>query len=133
MKQQLFVFIARWLLNSLGIWVAVRLLGDVTYTDEQLLSGAWAFLFAGLMFSLVNTLLRPLLVIMSLPFILLSLGLFMLIVNGILVYVALLVSPGIEMTFANSILAGIILSLVNYIVSSILELQYQRRLEKEQL
>ena len=132
MQKSLIVFIARWLLNSLGIWVAVRLLGTVTYTDEQLLSGAWAFLFAGIVFSLANTVLRPLLVILSLPFILLTLGLFMLLVNGILVYVSLLLSPGIEMTFVNSILAGIILSLVNYIVSSVLELQHQRRIEKEQ-
>ena len=56
----------------------------------------------------------------------------MIVINGILVYVSLLLSPGIDMSFSGSLLAGMILSLVNYIVSSVLELRYQRRIEKEQ-
>lgn len=132
MKHQFIVFIVRWMLNSLGIWVAVRLLGSTTYSEEQLLSGFWVFLLAGLIFSLINSVLRPLVIILSLPAILLTLGLFTIVVNGFMVYVSLLLSPGIDMTFVNSIIAGMILSLVNYIVSSVLELQYQRRVEKEQ-
>lgn len=74
-------------------------------------------MLAGLIFSIVNSLFKPLLVILSLPAILLTLGLFTIIVNGILVYVSLALSPGIAMSFGNSIITGIILSLVNYIVS----------------
>jgi putative membrane protein len=64
---------------------------------------------------------KPILVIFSLPAILLTLGLFILIVNGMLVYVSLALAPGISMSFVNSILTGILLSLVNYIVSAVLE------------
>ena len=88
------------------------------------------FLFAGLIFSLVNTVLRPVVIILSLPAILLTLGLFTVIVNGFMVYVSLLLAPGLHMTFWNSVLTGIVLSLVNYIVSSALELQYARRREE---
>ena len=60
---------------------------------------------------------------MSLPAILLTLGLFTIVVNGIMVYVSLALSPGISMSFGNSIITGIILSLVNYIVSVAIELR----------
>ena len=80
-------------------------------------------MMAGLIFSLVNS------TILALPAILLTLGLFTLVVNGLMVYVSLALAPGISMTFAHSIVAGIILSLVNYIIGSALVLQ---REEKEQ-
>lgn len=120
-KRQFGVFLVRWLLNSLGLWVAVRLLGE-SPADISPVSGLIIFLAAGLIFSLINSVLRPIVVILSLPAILLTLGLFTLIVNGLMVYISLTLAPGLEMSFANSILAGIILSLVNYIVSSALDL-----------
>lgn len=111
------IFLLRWLLNSLGLWVAVRLLGS-GYQGVEITAGVIGFLFAGLIFSIVNTLLKPLVVILSLPAILLTLGLFVLIVNGVMVYISLKLAPGISMSFFNSILTGMLLSLVNYIVSA---------------
>ena len=131
MQQQFYMFLLRWVLNSFGIWVAVRLLGTTSYTEAQLVSGIWAFLLAGLIFSLINAVIKPIAIILSLPAILLTLGLFTIIVNGVMTYLALLLAPGIDMTFLNSILAGMILSLVNYIVSGALELRYQRQTDKE--
>ncbi|OJU87497.1 hypothetical protein BGO17_00655 [Candidatus Saccharibacteria bacterium 49-20] len=116
MKQQILVFLIRWALNALGLWVAVRILGT-GIDDVDVTAGFWGFVLAGLIFSIFNSLFKPLLVIVSLPVILLTLGLFTIIVNGILVYFSLAVSPGISMSFGNSIITGIILSLVNYIVS----------------
>ena len=116
MKQQLFIFLLRWALNSLGLWGAVRILGT-GIDDVDVTAGFWGFALAGLIFSIVNSLFKPLLVILSLPAILLTLGLFTIVVNGILVYVSLALSPGISMSFGYSIITGIILSLVNYIVS----------------
>jgi putative membrane protein len=122
MKQQFAVFLVRWALNSFGLWVAVRLLGT-GYESVEVTAGFWGFVLAGLIFSLVNSIFKPLAVILSLPAILLTLGLFVLVVNGSLVYVSLLIAPGISMSFINSILTGIILSLVNYIVSAAVEIR----------
>ena len=97
--------------------MAVRLLGS-GYQGVEITAGIIGFLFAGLIFSIVNTLLKPLVVILSLPAILLTLGLFVLVVNGIMVYLSLKLAPGISMSFFNSILTGMLLSLVNYIVSA---------------
>ncbi|MBI3889570.1 phage holin family protein [Candidatus Saccharibacteria bacterium] len=126
MKQQFAVFLVRWLLNSFGLWIAVRLLGT-GYSDAQVDAGFMVFLLAGLIFSVINSILRPIIIILSLPAILVTLGLFILVVNGLMVYISLVLTPGLQMSFFNSILTGIILSLVNYIVSSVLELSYGRK------
>lgn len=122
MKTQFFVFLLRWALNAVGLWIGVRLLGT-GYDHVDVTAGFWGFLLAGLIFSLINSLFKPLLVIVSLPAILLTLGLFMLVVNGVLVYISFALAPGIAMSFGNSIITGIILSLVNYIVSAAVEIR----------
>lgn len=122
MKKNLFIFVIRWLFNSLGLWIAVRLLGT-GYDNIHVSVGIVGFLFAGLVFSIINSVLKPFVIILSLPAILLTLGLFIIIVNGLMVYISLKLTPGISMTFFNSILTGIILSLINYIVSATLVLR----------
>lgn len=122
MKQQIFVFLVRWVLNSFGLWVAVRLLGT-GIENFDVTAGFWGFLLAGLIFSVLNSVLKPLAVVLSLPAILLTLGLFMIVVNGALVYLSLAIAPGVGMSFSHSILTGIILSLINYIVSAAVEIR----------
>jgi putative membrane protein len=126
MKQQFYVFVARWILNSFGLWIAVRIFGT-GYGNSDLISGVTPFLVAGLIFSIVNSILRPVVIILSLPAILVTLGLFTVVVNGFMVYISLKLAPGLSMTFWHSVLTGIILSLVNYIVSNAVELQYMHR------
>lgn len=125
MRKQFLVFLVRWSLNALGIWVAVRLLGNGIGSEESVTTIS-TFLVAGLIFSLINSILKPIVIILALPAILLTLGLFTLVVNGLMVYLSLKLAPGLSMTFGDSILAGIILSLVNYIVSSVIDLKNTR-------
>lgn len=127
MKRQLLSFIVRWMFNTLGLWIAVKLFGT-GYTDTP--EGALVFLGAGLLFSVVNVLLRPIIIILSLPALLLTLGLFMLVVNGLLVYIAAKLAPGFDMKFMYAILSGIVISLVNYIVSNVIDLRYMRSQEE---
>ena len=123
MKRQFFVFLFRWAMNSFGIWISLRLLG--TMSDSGLLT----FLLDVLIFSVINSMLKPIIIILSLPAILLTLGLFTLIINGLMVYLAIVLAPNVSITFGDAIIAGIILSLVNYIVSSVVDL---RTAQKEQ-
>lgn len=131
MKRQFMTFVIRWVLNSIGLWLAVRLFGT-GYGNNEIAAGVGVFLVAGLVFSIVNAVLKPIVIIMALPAILFTLGLFTIIVNGLMVYVSLRVAPGLEMTFWHSVLTGLVLSLVNYIVSSALELEYARVHEERQ-
>lgn len=123
MKRQFATFLLRWILNSVGIWAAVRLLGN----ENTEMTSVWTFMTAGLIFSLVNSILKPIITILALPAILFTLGLFTLVVNGLMVYISLALAPGISMTFVHSIIAGIILSLVNYIIGSALVLQQEEK------
>jgi putative membrane protein len=131
MKRQLLTFIIRWILNSFGLWIAVRIFGT-GYSDVVINSSIHVFLIAGLIFSLINAVLKPIVIILALPAILVTLGLFTIIVNGLMVYVSLSLAPGLQMTFWHSVLTGLVLSLVNYIVSSALELEYIRAQEEKQ-
>lgn len=126
MAQQFGLFVIRWFLNGFGLWIATRLLGNLgaQYTGDQVFL---TFFLAGFMLSLVNVVLKPIVVILSLPAILLSLGLFTLVVNGLMVYIASKLVPGIEMTFAAAIIAGIIISLVNYVMTGLLQLREEKR------
>lgn len=120
MKAQFGFFFLRWLSNTLAIWISIRILsstGDFVSSS----GGVFAYFVAGLLFSIVNVLLRPMIIILSLPAILLTLGLFMLVINGVMVYVALALVPSIDITFVGAIIAGMIISLTNYVLSSIIE------------
>jgi len=75
------------------------------------------FLLAGLIFSIVNSVIRPLVVILSLPFVLVTMGLFMLLINGFMVWLAILLAPNIKMDFGWAIISSLVISLINYIVS----------------
>ncbi len=126
MKRHTFSFFVQWVLTVLGLWLAFRLLGT-GYADRTLEAGVLGFAFAGLVITVVNTLVKPLLMIISLPFIILTLGLFTLIVNGFVVYLSLKLTPGFSMTFTHSIVTGIILSLLNYVVGMSLDMRRYKR------
>jgi putative membrane protein len=112
-------FVARWLVSILGLWIASAILGD----GRLSISNSWKVaIIAGFFLALVNMLLKPLLVILSFPAIILSLGLFMLVVNGLLILVVSWLYNSLYVkNLGVAIVAGIIVGLVNYLVSRVLE------------
>lgn len=108
----------RWLVSSLGLWIAAGLLGNsISYQDR-----IGVILVAGLLLAIVNILIKPIVVILALPAILFTLGLFMVVVNGLMVLLVSKLYDPLEITnFWAAILAGMIIGLVNYLVSAILE------------
>jgi len=110
-------FLIRWILTSLGLWIVVRLFGRES--DVNLTQSIATFLFAGLLFAIINATLKPLITIFSLPFVLVTLGLFMLVVNGFMVWLAIVLAPNLKMSFGSAIISGIVLSLINYLISQV--------------
>jgi len=127
MQQKLISLLFRWLLNSLGIYLAVSVFGTGYAQSPE---SAVVFLIAGLMFSLVSTFLRPFAIIFSLPILIFTFGFFVIVVNGLMVYLAAVLTPYLQMTFFHSILAGVVITLVNYIVNTMSGLQLSRRLRE---
>lgn len=111
-------FLARWLVCSLGLWIAAGLLGSsITYNSDF-----GVIVVAGLVLAIINIIIKPIIVIFSLPAILLTLGLFMIVVNGFMVFLASKLYTPLHITnFWAAIFAGMVIGLVNYLVTAILE------------
>jgi putative membrane protein len=114
----IYTYIIRWIVCSLGLWVAASLLqGSVNYQNR-----ISVIVIAGAILALLNAIIKPLLVIASLPAILLTLGIFMLVINGTTVYIMSKLYAPLQITsFAVAVLTGLIIGLVNYLVTAILE------------
>ena len=112
-------FLIRWLVSSLGLWIAEALLGN----ERLRISDSWeAVLMAGFLLAVVNMLLKPILIFLLIPALLLTLGLFMLVVNGLLVLIVGYLYEPLEVSgLGSAVITGIIITLVNFLVSQILE------------
>lgn len=108
LKQQSLSFAFRWLVSSAGMWLCITLF--VPTVDHN---NFWLFATAGLIFSVVNAIIKPIVKIFALPFIIMTLGLFTLIVNGAMVALTIALLPTVSMTFGQAILSSIIMSLLN--------------------
>ncbi len=113
-------FLSRLIINGLLLYVVVWLYSP-GYIDS--LNSWWdivmSFLTASLIFSVLNAILRPILIMLALPVVFLSLGLFTLIINGIIVYITAAFIPNLALDLGDAILAGIIISLANYLITNL--------------
>jgi len=110
-------FLIKWLVSSLGLWIAASLLTtSISYNSQ---SGV--IIIAGLILAIINTILRPLLIFLSIPALLITLGLFMIIINGFSVYlVSRLYHSFYISNFWAAVFAGMVIGLVNYLVTTVL-------------
>jgi putative membrane protein len=120
-KGLLYRFLVRWFVCALGLWVAAGLLSK-SVEFETSGSKVWVVIVSGLILALINSVIKPLVVLLSLPAILLTLGLFMIVINGFSVFLASWLYEPLNVTnFWAAMLAGVIIGLVNYLVTAVLE------------
>ena len=109
--------ILRLLLNAAALWVAMRLVSGITY------QGGWlGFLGVALVFGVVNAVVKPLLTFFSIPFILLTLGLFLFVVNALALWITSALSGALGLGFrvngfGAAFLGALVVSLVNLVLS----------------
>lgn len=110
-------FLVRWFVCGLGLWITAGIFGGITYDSR-----VGVIVVAGLILAIVNTIIKPIVIILSLPAILFSLGLFVIIINGLMVLLVSNLYPKLYVTsFWSAALAGMVIGLVNYLVTTILE------------
>ncbi|MDF9278531.1 phage holin family protein [Arthrobacter sp. EH-1B-1] len=126
-------FIVRVLINALALWVAAWLLPGIEVGSEaaaevstnETVASVLSYLFVGLVFGIVNALVRPVVSLLSLPLTILTLGLFTIIINaGMLMLTSWLTSFTligfvVDDFFWTAILGAIIISLVSLVAGSI--------------
>lgn len=110
-------FLIRWFVCGLGLWITAGIFGGITYDSR-----VGVIVVAGLILAAVNAVIKPIVIILSLPAILFSLGLFMIVINGFMVLLVSKLYASLYVTsFWTAILAGMVIGLVNYLVTTILE------------
>ncbi len=107
--------IVRVLINAAALWVAIALLDGVRLEGDSLL----ALLGIALVLGVVNVTIKPIMQLLSLPLIVVTLGLFIVIVNAIALWIAIALSGALGLGISSdgfgwTLAAAIIVSLVSW-------------------
>jgi len=108
----------RWVINAVAVWAAIVIVPGLSAEDE------WTvYLWVALILGLVNALIAPVLKLLTCPLILLTLGLFTLVINGAMLWLAGVISREVGLGFyVRDLWAAILGSLVISAVSSVLSM-----------
>jgi putative membrane protein len=105
-------FLIRVLVNAAAIYVATALVSGLQ------VSSTGALLLAALVLALINAAVRPVMVVLTLPLTILTLGLFLLVLNAVCLWLVTVLVPGVEVrSFGAAILGALIISIVSWLLT----------------
>ncbi len=120
--------LVRWVCNVIALFVAAWLLAGISYGDQW-----WTLFIAAAVFTLINAWVKPVLAVLSIPFIVVTLGLFYFLINVLMLYLTDWIVPDFEIrTFWWAVLAAIIVSIVNGLLNLVLPDDDDRRRDRSQ-
>ena len=106
-------FVFRLAITALGLWAATAIVPGVT------IQGVGTLILAALLLGIVNAIVRPIILILTLPLTLLTLGLFIFVVNGISLAVVAALLPGFTLSgLGAAILGSIVVGLTGWVAST---------------
>ena len=110
------LFIFRLLIHMVAILIISYLLPGLIRVE-----GIWAALFAAFLLGIVNAVVRPILVFFTLPITVLTFGLFLLVINGLMLWLVSAIVGGFHVNgFWGAVLGSVLISLVSWILSRFL-------------
>src|SRR2546427_3049857 len=110
--------VIRLLVNAAALWVATRIVPGVTYRGDAL-----PFLGVALVFGIVNAFIRPVAKLLTFPIIIVTLGIFALVVNGLMLWLTSALSGALDLGFhVRGFWAAFFGALVVSIVSTLLSM-----------
>jgi putative membrane protein len=105
-------FLTRVLISAFGLWIADMLLAGVRF------DGAGPLFLAALLLGLVNAVVRPIVIVLTLPITLLSLGLFMFVINGAMLLLVARLMPSFHLEgLGTAIVAWLIVALTSWVAN----------------
>ena len=121
----------RILINAAALWVAVRFVPGISCTGTPLM-----LLCVAILFGVVNILVKPIVILFSLPAVLLTLGLFLLVINALMLWLTGWFSTALGLGFhvegaGAAFLGAIVVSLVSWTLSIFLAESKESRRERE--
>ncbi len=106
----------RWLLSALTLLLVAYLVPGF------IVANIYAALIAALILGFVNAIIRPILLLLTLPITLLSLGLFTFVINALMLWIVSTIVKGFDIeSFGTALLAAVILWLVGFVTNALLE------------
>ena len=110
-------FAVRLFVNALALSAAAWLVPGIALTSDF-----GPLLLVALVFGLINALLKPLVLLLSIPFLILTLGLFAFVVNGALLLLTAWLTPHLEVSgLGAAILGSVVISLVTMLLGGLLQ------------
>ena len=116
-KRQLARFLIRWFLSTLAMLICIHLFCGFKEGFEWLREMWWFYALAGLLFSIVNSVVKPIATIFALPMLFITLGVFRIVVNAAMVGLTIWLIPGVTISFGGAILSCILISIMNYLAN----------------
>jgi len=108
-------FLIFWGVNTLSLWVADDLFDGMTLQTSQ------ALFIAGLLLGIVNTFLKPLLIVLTLPLSVVTLGLFVLVINALMLLLVAGLVPGFYIAgFWSGFFVALFVSVFSFILNSLI-------------
>lgn len=106
------------------VLVGILILVDMWVHGIHVTGGFWDYLWTAVLFSVVNLILGPIFRLLALPFIILTLGLFLLVVNAGLLAITAALSPQLSIdSFGSAVLGGLIIAVFSWLAERILPLR----------
>ncbi len=107
-------FIVQVLVTAFALWAATRLVAGITVPDHGL-----SLVFAAIVFGLVNALVKPAFTLLTLPLTLVTFGLFLLVINALMLMLTAYVVPGMVVDgFASAFWGALVISVVGFVVGA---------------
>jgi putative membrane protein len=109
------------LVNAAALWVAVAIVPGLDWNGNEW----WKFLLVAIAFSLINTYIKPILRIITIPISILTLGLFLLVINALLLMLTGAISDQLNLGFVvrdfwAALLGSIVISIVGWVLSMVI-------------
>jgi len=108
-------FLQSWAINTLAVLVAVYMVPGIRFKDDRL----WIPFVTSLVLGILNAFIRPVLMVLALPLLIFTLGLFMLVINALLLYfVSFLMGRYFEVdSFGSAFLGALVISIVSMLLN----------------
>ena len=100
-------------INALAVWAAAELIGGITVDD-----GLGPILLVAVIFGVINAVLKPIAKLLTFPVIILTLGLFTLVINAVMLLITDAIAGGLDVDgFGSAVLGAIVISIVSWALS----------------
>ncbi len=111
MMANLTPFLLHWAITAVSLWIASLLFRGLSF------SGAGALIVSALLLGLANAIVKPLLIVLTLPITVITFGLFLLVINALMILLVAALVPGFKVSgFWTALFASLFISVLSFVI-----------------